>query len=108
MNLALSSWVLAILGSEKSIDPEDVRDAPDLDFSDALRPLLADTGPALAHAQRLARQKTRMKNIKDDLLRQAEEKKRPLHRKDQAVQPDYLQQLFAIWKHQRCGASERL
>ena len=46
---------------------------PDLDFSDALRPLLADTGPALAHAQRLARQKTRMEKIRDDLLRQAEE-----------------------------------
>jgi hypothetical protein len=28
---------------------------PDLDFSDALRPLLADTGPALAHTQRLAK-----------------------------------------------------
>jgi hypothetical protein len=79
------------LGSEKSIDPEDVRDelrtklvllnralkqlAPDLDFSVALCPLLADTGPALAHAQRLARQKTRMENIRDDVLRQAEEKK---------------------------------
>ena len=47
---------------------------PDLDFSDALRPLLADTGPALAHhTQRLAKQKARMEKIRDDLLRQAEE-----------------------------------
>ena len=46
---------------------------PDLDFSDALRPLLADTGPAVAHVQRLSRQKQRMIDIRDDLLRQAEE-----------------------------------
>jgi len=79
-----------LLGSENSIDPEDVRDElrtellrlnsalkkldPTLDLSDALRPLLADTGPAVAHVQRLSRQKQRMIDIRDDLLRQAEEK----------------------------------
>ena len=79
-----------LLGSDNSIDPEDVRDElrtdllmlnaalkkldPTLDLSDALRPLLADTGPAVAHVQRLSRQKQRMIDIRDDLLRQAEEK----------------------------------
>ncbi len=59
--------LLGSLGSDISIDPEDVRDKlrtelvllngalkqlnPDLDISDALSPLLADTGPALAHTQ---------------------------------------------------------
>jgi hypothetical protein len=77
-----------MLGSHSSIDPEDVRDElktdlvllngalkkldPDVDFSEVLRPLLADTGPAMAHAQRLARQNTRMKKIRDDLVRKAE------------------------------------
>jgi hypothetical protein len=79
-----------LLGSDNSIDPEDVRDElrtellmlnaalkelnPNLDLSDALRPLLADTGPAVAHVQRLSRQKERMEKIRDGLLRQAEEK----------------------------------
>ena len=77
-----------LVGSENSIDPEDVRDElrtelltlnsalkkldPTLDLSDALRPLLADTGPAVAHVQRLSRQKERMEKI----LRQAEEKQK--------------------------------
>jgi hypothetical protein len=77
-----------MLGSDNSVDPDDVVDDlktdlivlnrdlkkldPDLDFSDAFRPLLAETGPALAHAQRLARQKTRMEKIRDDLVRKAE------------------------------------
>ncbi len=59
-----------MLGSDNSVDPEDVLDElktdlnvlngdlkqlnPDMDFSDVLRPLLSETGPALAHAQRLA------------------------------------------------------
>ncbi len=72
-----------MLGSDNSVDPEDVRDElmtelvllngalkkldPDVDFSEVLRPLLANTGPAIAHAQRLARQKIRMEKIRDDL-----------------------------------------
>ncbi len=68
--------MLGFSGSENSLDPEDVRDElrtelvmlnrelkrldPDADFTDALRPLLADTGPAVAHVQRLSRQKARM------------------------------------------------
>ena len=79
-----------LLGSDNSCDPEDVRDElrtelltlnsalkklePTMDLSDALRPLLADTGPAVAHVQRLSRQKERMEKIRDGLLRQAEEK----------------------------------
>ena len=62
-----------LLGSDISTDPEDIRDElrtellllntelkkldPVFDFSDALRPLLADTGPAVAHVPRLAKQK---------------------------------------------------
>ena len=65
-----------LLGSDTSTDPEDIRDElrsellllnaelkqinPDFDFSDALRPLLADTGPAVAHVPRLRNQKARM------------------------------------------------
>ena len=79
-----------LMGSDNSCDPEDVRDElrielvmlnrelkkldPDADFTDALRPLPADTGPAVPHVQRLSRQKARMEQIRDDLLRQAEEK----------------------------------
>jgi hypothetical protein len=101
-----------MLRSDKFIDPEDVRDelrtelvllnralkqlAPDLDFSDALRPLLADTGPALAHAQRLARQKTRMEKLETFSCAKRRKKSGQLHWKDLAVQPDYLQPLFAI------------
>ncbi len=71
--------LMGSLGSDDSIDPEDVRDElrtnlllvngdlkqlnPDLDLSDALRPLLADTGPAVAHVQRLAKQKARMEKL---------------------------------------------
>ncbi len=70
------------------VDPDDMRDElktnlivlngelmqlnPEIDFSDVLRPLLADTGPSLALAQRLARQKTSMEKIRDDLVRKAE------------------------------------
>ena len=83
---------MLLVGSDNSIDPEDVRDElrtellllngqlkkldPDLDFSDALRPLLADTGPAVAHVPRLQKQKARMETIRQDLLRKAEENKR--------------------------------
>ena len=65
--------LLGSLGSNNSIEQKDVRDElrtelvllnmeikrldPDSDFSDALRPLLADTGPAVAHVPRLAKQK---------------------------------------------------
>ncbi len=81
-----------MLGSDNSIDQEDVRDElktelvilngalqtldPDMDFSEVLRPLLADTGPALAHAQKLARQKPSMEKIRDDLVRKAEAEKK--------------------------------
>ena len=80
-----------LLGSDTSTDPEDIRDElrtellllntelkqinPDFDFSDALRPLLADTGPAVAHVPRLQKQKARMEKIRDDFLRKAEEKR---------------------------------
>jgi hypothetical protein len=77
-----------MLGSDNSVDQKDVVDEvktdlivlngelkqlnPNMDFSDFLRPLLAETGPAIAHAQRLARQKTRMEKIRDDLVRKAD------------------------------------
>ena len=80
-----------LLGNDISTDPEDIRDElrtelillntelkqmnPDLDFFEALRPLLADTGPAMAHVQRLQKQKARMEKIRDDCLRKAEEKR---------------------------------
>ena len=96
-----------MLGSDNSVDPEDVRDelrtvlvllnralkqlAPDLDFSDALRPLLADTGPALAHTQRLA---SAWKKL--EMISCAKRRKKSGPLKDLAVQPDYLQPLFAI------------
>ena len=40
----------------------------DLDFSAILNPLLAETGPAIAYAQKLGRQKIRMEKIRDDLV----------------------------------------
>ena len=65
-----------LLGSDISTDPEDIRDElrtellllntelkqmnPDFDLFEALRPLLADTGPAMAHVPRLQKQKARM------------------------------------------------
>jgi hypothetical protein len=77
-----------MLGSDNSVDPADVRNElmtelvllngalkkldSDVDFSEVLRPLLAGTGPAIAHAQRLARQKIRMEKIRDDLVRKVE------------------------------------
>ena len=80
-----------LLGNDISTDPEDIRDElrtelillntelkqmnPDLDFFEALRPLLADTGPAMAHVPRLRKQKARMEKIRDDYLRKAEEKR---------------------------------
>ena len=80
-----------LLGSDISTDPEDIRDElrtellllntelkqmnPDFDLFEALRPLLADTGPAVAHVSRLQKQKARMEKNRDDLLRKAEENK---------------------------------
>ena len=84
-----------LLGSDTSNDPEDVRDelktelvlligelkriSPDIDFSDALRPLLADRGPAVAHVPRLHKQKARMEKIRDDLARRRK-KSEPIQR----------------------------
>jgi hypothetical protein len=81
-----------MLGSDTSVDPDDLVNElktewivlngelkqlnPNMDFSELLRPWLAETGPAIAHAQRLARQKTRMEKIRDDLVRKAEAAKR--------------------------------
>ncbi len=89
-----------MLGSDTSVDPDDQVNElktelivlngelkqlnPNMDFSEVLRPLLAETGPAIAHAQRLGRQKIRMEKIRDDLVRKAEAAK--CCRKDLAVQ----------------------
>ena len=56
----------------------------DLDFSANLNPLLADTGPAVAHVPKLAKQIACMKKNIDDMknVRQEEEK----------VQADFLRQ----------------
>ena len=82
---------LGSLGSDNSVDAEDVRDElkndlvlltadlkrlnPDLDYSGIINPLLAAGGPAIAHIPRLQKQKVRMVKIRDDLLRTAEENK---------------------------------
>ena len=44
-----------------------------LDFTDIIRPLLADTGPAVDHVPKLAKQIARMKTLLDKKMRQAEE-----------------------------------
>ena len=85
--LALTQLVLG----EGSVDIEEVRDElrtelimlnvnlkrldNGLDFSDVLRPLLTDQGPALALIQRLNKQKVRMTRIRDDFLRKEQEHK---------------------------------
>ena len=77
-----------MLGSENSVDPDDLVNElktdlvllngtlkkldPDVDLWEVLRPLLAETGPAIAYAQRLGKQKIRMEKIRDDLVRKAE------------------------------------
>ena len=73
-----------MLGSENSVDPDDLVNElktdlvllngtlkkldPDVDLWEVLRPLLAETGPAIAYAQKLGRQKIRMEKIRDDLV----------------------------------------
>jgi hypothetical protein len=49
----------------------------DMDFSDIIRPLLADTGPAVAHVPKLFKQIVRMKKYIDEVnkVRQEEEEK---------------------------------
>ena len=80
---------LGSLGSDNSVDAEDVRDElkndlvlltadlkrlnPYLDYSGIINPLLAAGGPAIAHIPRLQKQKVRMVKIRDNLLRTAEE-----------------------------------
>ena len=44
-----------------------------LDFTDIIRPLLADTGPAVDHVPKLAKQIARMKKLIDKKVRQEEE-----------------------------------
>ena len=82
---------LGSLGSDNSVDAEDVRDElkndlvlltadlkrlnPNLDYSGIINPLLAAGGPAIAHIPRLQKQKVRMVKIRDELLRTAEENK---------------------------------
>ncbi len=48
-----------------------------LDFTDIIRPLLADTGPAVAHVPKLAKQIAHMKKMIEDTgnVRQEEEEK---------------------------------
>jgi hypothetical protein len=73
-----------MLGNDSSIDPEDVRDKlkielivlngalKDLnknwDFSDVIRPLLTDQGPALPTVPKLTTLIVRLKKIRDDFL----------------------------------------
>ena len=77
-----------MLGSDTSVDPDDLVNElktdlvllngtlkkldPDVDLWEVLRPLLAETGPAIAYAQKLGKQKIRMEKIRDDLVREAQ------------------------------------
>jgi hypothetical protein len=56
----------------------------DLDFSDILKPLLAETGPAVAHVLKLAKQIARMKIYINDMKNVRQEEKK--------VQTDFLRQ----------------
>ena len=76
---------------ENSVDIEDVRNKlrtdsimlngalkklyKDWDFSDVLRPLLTDQGPAFTQIPRLRKQMERMIKIRDDFLRNEQERK---------------------------------
>ncbi len=75
---------------ENSVDIEDVRDElrtdlimlnralkkldKDLELSDVLRPLLTDQGPAFTQIPRLRKQMDRMIKIRDDFLRNEQER----------------------------------
>ena len=77
--------------SENSVDVEDVRDEmrtdlimlngalkqlnKDWDYSEVLRPLLTDQGPAFTQILRLKKQMERMIKIRDDFLRNEQELK---------------------------------
>ncbi len=87
--------VLAMLGDDRSLDQDaadDVKDELKLewailngalkghiknwDFTEVIRPLLADQGPATAVVLKLKKQIERMTNTKDDFLRREEGKSR--------------------------------
>jgi hypothetical protein len=48
----------------------------DLDFSDILKPLLAKTGPVVAHVPKLAKQIARIKQYIDDMKNVRQEKEK--------------------------------
>ena len=63
------------------------------DFTDIIRPLLSDQGPANAVVPKLKKQIERMTKIKDDFLRREEEKKQagaPVQREEERNQADAL------------------
>ncbi len=84
--------LLAMLGDENSIDPDDVRDElkfelvvlngalrkldKDWDFSDIISQLSSDPGPVLAIIPKLKKQIERMTKLRDDFLRKEQEKQR--------------------------------
>ncbi len=81
-----------MLGDENSIDPDDVRDElkfelvmlngalkkldKDWDFSDIIRQLSSDPGPALATIPKHKKQIERITKLRDDFLRTEQEKPR--------------------------------
>ena len=75
--------------SDKSIDPEDIREDlktellavhvalkkldKDIDFSAIINPLIAEQGPAIQHVQRLSKQIDRLKKFREQFLRDKQE-----------------------------------
>ena len=82
-----------MLGDEIPSDPEELREDlktelvmlhatlkvlnKEYDFSEIVNPLLREAGPAEAHNKRLMNQIRRLTKIKDNLMRQEEEKRTP-------------------------------
>ena len=89
--------------SDTSTDPFDVRNQlrmelivlnaglkrlhNDLDLSAVLRPLLEDTGPIFSQIDRLRKQKDRMNTIKDEFLRQEQERKEHVREEQEQSRP---------------------
>ena len=75
--------------SDKSIDPEDIREDlktellavhvalkkldKDIDFSDVIRPLIAEQGPAVQHIARLSKQIERLNKYREQFQRDKQE-----------------------------------
>jgi hypothetical protein len=89
--------------SDTSTDPYDVRNElrmelivlnaglkrlhNDLDLSAVVRPLLEDTGPLLTQIERLQKQKDRMIRLKEDFLRQEQERKEHIREEQEQSRP---------------------